>query len=144
FDGRGFPGAGSPVLTHTAAPESKIKFRRICRFKKVIVVEAVVSASLSSPVGGALRSAEENDEKESSMAISGDFHIFIYIEGKNERRESALSTMIDLKGKRPECHIHPGGSARPAGYGWHFAKAVTQTKGNSNGDCAAVHVRVLC
>src|SRR6266516_377736 len=76
------------------------------------------------------------------MAISGDFHIFIYIEEKNERRESALSTMIDLKGKRPECHIHPGGSARPAGYGWHFAHAVIQTKGNSNEDCAAGRVRV--
>src|SRR5438034_3532633 len=77
------------------------------------------------------------------MAISGDFHIFIYIEGKNERRESPLSTMIDLKGERPECHIHPGGSARPAGYGWHFAHAVIQTKGNSNEDSAAGRVGVL-
>ena len=49
------------------------------------------------------------------MAISGDFHIFIYIEGKNERCESAPSTMIDLKGENQKCHIHPGGSARPAG-----------------------------
>ena len=40
--------------------------------------------------------------------------------------------MIDLKGERPECHIHPGGSARAAGYGWHFAHAVIQTKGNCN------------
>src|SRR5947208_1468242 len=77
------------------------------------------------------------------MAISGDFHIFIYIEGKNKRRESALSTMIDLKGERPECHIHPGGSARPSGYGWPFAHAVIPTKGKSNGDPAAGHVRVL-
>src|SRR5436309_10378759 len=29
------------------------------------------------------------------------------------------------------------------GYRWHFAKAVTQTKGKSNGDSAAGHVRVL-
>ena len=35
--------------------------------------------------------AEKNDLKESSMAISGSFHIFIYIEGKNERCESAHS-----------------------------------------------------
>src|SRR6266508_6622100 len=75
------------------------------------------------------------------MAISGDFHIFIYIEGKNERCESALSTMIDLKGENQKCHIHPGGSARSREYRWHFAKAVTQTKGNSNGDSAAGHLR---
>src|SRR5207247_4845492 len=30
FDGHGFTGAGSLVLAATAAPESKIKFRRIC------------------------------------------------------------------------------------------------------------------
>jgi len=77
----------------------------------------------------ALRSAEKNDDKIFSMAISGGFHIFIYIEGKNERCESALSTMIDLKGENQKCHIHPGGSARSRGYRWHFAKAVTQTKG---------------
>ena len=50
--------------------------------------------------------------------------------------------MIDLKGENPKCHIHPGGSARPAGYGWHFAHAVIQTKGNSNEDFAAGRVRV--
>ena len=38
-----------------------------------------------------LRLAEQNDLKESSMAISGDFHIFIYIEGKNERCKSKHS-----------------------------------------------------
>src|SRR6058998_2248177 len=63
--------------------------------------------------------------------------------GRSERRESALSTMIDLKGENQKCHIHPGGSARSRGYRWHFAKAVIQTKGNSNGDSAAGHVRVL-
>src|SRR6266581_1762593 len=52
-------------------------------------------------------------------------------------------TKGDSKGEKQKWHIHPGGSARPAGYGWHFAKAVTQTKGNSNGDSAAGHVRVL-
>src|SRR5437867_5332939 len=63
--------------------------------------------------------------------------------GRSERRESALSTMIDLKGENPKCHIHPGGSARPAGCVWHFAHAVIQTKGNSNEDSAAGRVRVL-
>src|SRR6266508_2614541 len=62
--------------------------------------------------------------------------------GRSERCESALSTMIDLKGENPKCHIHPGGSARPAGYVWHFAHAVIQTKGNSNEDSAAGLVRV--
>ena len=71
----------------------------------------------------------------------GAFFESLYI--TNERRESALSTMIDLKGERPECHIHPGGSARPSGYGWHFAHAVIRTKGNSNEDSAAGRVRVL-
>ena len=51
--------------------------------------------------------------------------------------------MIDLKGENPKCHIHPGGSARPAGCVWHFAHAVIQTKGNSNEDSAAGRVRVL-
>ena len=41
-----------PVLAVTTALETKIKFRRICRFKKVIVTESVVTASLSSPVRG--------------------------------------------------------------------------------------------
>ena len=83
----------------------------------------------------------KNARTNSSMAISGGFHIFIYIEGKNERCESALSTMIDLKGENQKFHIHPGGSARSREYRWHFAKAVIQTKGNSNGDSAAGHLR---
>src|SRR6266516_5043633 len=48
--------------------------------------------------------------------------------------------MIDLKGEKPKCHIHPGGSARPRGY---MVFRVIRTKGNSNGDSAAGHVRVL-
>ena len=52
-------------------------------------------------------------------------------------------TKGDSKGEKQKWHIHPGGSARPAGYGWHFAHAVIQTKGNSNEDSAAGRVRVL-
>ena len=88
----------------------------------------------------ALRSAEKKRRKIFSMAGSGHF-LSLYI--RSERRESALSTMSDLKGEKPKCHIHPGGSARPAGYGWHFAHAVIQTKGNSNEDSAAGRVPVL-
>src|SRR5438128_2725737 len=63
--------------------------------------------------------------------------------GRSERRESALSTMIDLKGENPKCHIHRDGSPRPAGCVGHFEHSVIQTKGNSNGDSPAGHVRVL-
>src|SRR6266496_3960261 len=83
-------------------------------------------------------------DKNASVAISGDFHIFIYIEdieGNNERCESALSTMIDLKGENQKCHIL---AQHDQGVQVAFRKSGDSDKrGNSNGDSAAGHVRVL-
>src|SRR5437667_5391240 len=74
--------------------------------------------------------------------IRGFSHLYIiYIEGKNERCESTHSPCSIRKVKNKSVTYT---QVAPHYEGMRVAFCVIQTKGKSNGDCAAGHVRVLC